>query len=305
MSQVNPSNELEVQSQELLQGRLKHARAAALALALVPLAAVAATTAAQEDSGCPTSAGICGTVFYDTNGNGIQDAGEPGIPGVSVTISYPGPDGEPIESIVPTNDDGFYQSGFTPSDTPYTVTVQIPNNTTTSPPNNESTTDLLDSDGVNDGNGNSVAHFTLPGGDLNGDSSTDFGFTPTSGYSNPGTGTPGYWKNHPEAWPVSTITVGNVTYSKEEAIAMLGIPVAKDKTYTMFASLVSAMLNVQIGNDSSCVNEAITDANAWMTTYGPVGKGVAASSYAWKVGEPLHRQMDNYNNGMLCAPHRD
>ena len=21
--------------------------------------------------------------------------------------------------------------------------------------------------------------------------------------------------------------------------------------------------------------------------------------------EPLHRQMDNYNNGMLCAPHRD
>ena len=25
----------------------------------------------------------------------------------------------------------------------------------------------------------------------------------------------------------------------------------------------------------------------------------------WKVGEPLHRQLDNYNNGMLCAPHRD
>ncbi len=27
-----------------------------------------------------------------------------------------------------------------------------------------------------------------------------------------------------------------------------------------------------------------------------------ASSYAWKVGEPLHREMDNYNNGM-CARH--
>ncbi len=42
-----------------------------------------------------------------------------------------------------------------------------------------------------------------------------------------------------------------------------------------------------------------------MATYGPVWKGVHAASYAWKIGEPLHRLMDNYNNGMLCAPHRD
>jgi hypothetical protein len=37
----------------------------------------------------------------------------------------------------------------------------------------------------------------------------------------------------------------------------------------------------------------------------PVGSNVAASSLAWKLGEPLHRLMDNYNNGMLCAPHRN
>jgi hypothetical protein len=42
-----------------------------------------------------------------------------------------------------------------------------------------------------------------------------------------------------------------------------------------------------------------------MELYGPAGSGVRASSDAWKIGEPLHRQMDNYNNGMLCAPHRD
>jgi len=306
MSQVNPSNELEAQSQELLQGPLKHARAAALALALVPLAAVAVTTQVQEDSGCPTSAGICGTVFYDTNGNGVQDGGEPGVPGVSVTITYTPPEGgDQVILVVPTNDDGFYQSGITPSGTTYTVLVQTPPDTTPSPANNPATTDLLDSDGESDGNGNSVAHITLPDGDLNGDSSTDFGFTATSGYTNPGTGTPGYWKNHPEAWPVSSVVVGGVTYTKTQAIALLDTPVSKDKTYTMFSSLVSAMLNVTIGNDSSCVAESIDRAQAWMATYGPTGKGVAASSYAWKVGEPLHRQMDNYNNGMLCAPHRD
>ena len=73
----------------------------------------------------------------------------------------------------------------------------------------------------------------------------------------------------------------------------------------MFSSLVSARLNVLVGNDSSCVASTITAADSWMATYGPVGKGVAASSVAWKIGEPLHRLMDNYNNGMLCAPHRD
>jgi hypothetical protein len=34
------------------------------------------------------------------------------------------------------------------------------------------------------------------------------------------------------------------------------------------------------------------------------GSNVAASSDAWTIGEPLHIQMDTYNNGLLCAPHR-
>jgi hypothetical protein len=41
-----------------------------------------------------------------------------------------------------------------------------------------------------------------------------------------------------------------------------------------------------------------------MATYGPVGKNVAASSPAWTIGDPLHVLLDSYNNGLLCAPHR-
>jgi hypothetical protein len=130
----------------------------------------------------------------------------------------------------------------------------------------------------------------------------NFGFF-TSTAANPGTGTPGYWKNHPNAWPVTTITVGGVIYTKAEAIAWLG-KVGKDKTTTMFSSLVPAMLNLMIGNDGSCVNAAISAGNAWMATYGPVGSNVAASSAAWIVGEPIHQTLDAYNNGLLCAPHR-
>jgi hypothetical protein len=73
----------------------------------------------------------------------------------------------------------------------------------------------------------------------------------------------------------------------------------------MFRSLVAATLNVLSGNDSSCVVSTIASANSWLQTYGPVGSRVKASSLAWRLGEPLHRTLDNYNNGMLCAPSRD
>jgi hypothetical protein len=41
-----------------------------------------------------------------------------------------------------------------------------------------------------------------------------------------------------------------------------------------------------------------------MATYGPVGSGVSGGSAAWALGEPLHQTLDAYNNGLLCAPHR-
>ena len=297
MSQGSTSQELQSQSQELLQGPLKHARTAALALALVPLAAVAVTT--QVNESC-ASGGICGTVFYDTNNDGVQDAGEPGIPGVSVTIVYV-VDGTPEERTVDTNGSGLYDFGTDQPRGEYTISVQIPPDTTASP-QDQGGDDSADSDGMPDGHGNSVGKVNWTEDEPQ-DSGTDFGFT-KSAVTNPGTGTPGYWKNHPEAWPVETITVGTVTYTKAEAIALLE-QVGKDKTLTMFSSLVPAMLNVKIGNDESCVSSTITQAQEWMVKYGPAGRGVHAASYAWKVGEPLHRLMDNYNNGMLCAPHRE
>lgn len=277
--------QLEEKTQRLLQGPLKHVRAAALAAVLLPLASVAVSPAAAQES-CP-SGGFCGVVWNDTNHNGIQDAGEPGIVGAVVTVNG---------VSIATDQNGVYYFPV-PSGT-YEVFVQIPPGSQASPPN-VGGNDTVDSDGVPDGLGNSVATVTFEGTDAN----TDFGFFETP-VAQPGTGTPGYWKNHPEAWPVNSITVGGVVYTKEQAIAWLW-NTGKDKTVTMFSSLVPAKLNVLIGNDASCVASTITAADVWMSTSGPVGSGVQASSLAWKRGEPLHRLMDNYNNGMLCAPHRD
>ena len=121
----------------------------------------------------------------------------------------------------------------------------------------------------------------------------------------PGTGTPGYWKTHPEAWPVEEITVGGIIYTKDEAISNMWMPEKGDKTYTMFRALVAAMLNVLIGNDDSCIADTIVAADAWMAANGPVGSGVEGNSMAWQEGEPLYLGLDDYNNGFLCAPSRD
>jgi hypothetical protein len=289
MSQNVNETGLRGQTKQLMDGPLKHIRAAALAAALVPLASVFATPASAQTV-C-ASGGVCGTVFNDANGNGIQDSGEAGIEGVKVYVCSlcDGTDTTGTE----TGPGGYY-AVLEPFGS-YTVSVLIPTDTQASPPNVGD--DSFDSDCVPNGSGYSVAT-GVPG---NG-TATDFGFV-TSSASNPGTGTPGYWKNHPDAWPVSSIVVGGVTYTKAQAISWLN-NTGKDKTVTMFQSLVSAMLNVMIGNDGSCINTSITKGNTWLATY-PLGSNVAGSSYAWSIGQPIQQTLDAYDNGLLCAPHRN
>lgn len=123
----------------------------------------------------------------------------------------------------------------------------------------------------------------------------------------PGTGTPGYWKNHPDAWPVETIEVGGVQYAKADAIAIMKQRVKDDMTIAMFKSLVAAKLNVLIGNDDSCILPDIQAADEWLM-YNPAGSGVPAGGIdsPWREGEPIHLMLDDYNNGLLeCADPRD
>jgi len=57
------------------------------------------------------------TVYEDTNGNGVQDAGEPGIPNVTVYLAKPGRDG-----ICGTADDVLFVSDVTDANGNYLFT---------------------------------------------------------------------------------------------------------------------------------------------------------------------------------------
>jgi hypothetical protein len=265
--------------------------ASAIVLASIALASPAS---AQECRGEISL--VCGFVWNDANNNGIQDLGETGLVGVPVTLS----DGS--DTIETSTETGGFFYFYDVSIGTYTLSIEtsVIGATSVASPLNAGSDDAVDSDATSNGTTSSVSFqvLTTPA-----HIDYDFGFYTPSAGSSFGTGTPGYWKNHPEAWP-ATITIAGITYSRDDAIAWLK-RVGKDKTTTMFSSLVSAKLNVLMGNNSSCVDATIALADAWMAANGPVGSNVAASSPAWAEGQPLHITLDDYNNGRLCAPHRN
>ncbi len=82
---------------------------------------------------------------------------------------------------------------------------------------------------------------------------------------------------------------------------MKGITTNDDMSNVLFEELVSAKLNVDLGNTSYCIIEAIETADAWMEENGPVGSGILSSNPAWNTGNSLANQLESYNNGLLCA----
>ncbi|MEZ5291744.1 MAG: SdrD B-like domain-containing protein [Vicinamibacterales bacterium] len=281
-------------TEQLLQGPLKHIKTAALAAALVPLASVAAAPAHAQgvaSAGVPVS----GYVWNDANMNGVQDPGESPLANQFVQFTWAGGSFDTW-----TGDTGEFFLQLEQGT--YQLSVAVPAGWTTSPP--DIGDDALDSDGVYDGVSASVVTFTIDGDTPPLD--FDFGMFEAAVVTDPGTATPGYWKTHPEAWPVTEITIGGHPYSVQEAVALLS-NTGSDKRMTLFDSLTSAKLNVIVGN-TNCVSDEIMNADLWMeaagSLYDPMKK-VKASSTAWRLASPWHKTMDDYNNGMLCAPHRD
>ncbi|MDX9708223.1 MAG: SdrD B-like domain-containing protein [Trichloromonas sp.] len=243
----------------------------------------------------PCTGSIGDFVWNDTNNNGVQDAGEMGIAGVKVEL-YTCTDASVATTFTDAN--GYYSfTNLMPGD--YYVKFYVKDGFAFSSMD-QGGDDAKDSD-ADPATGKTVCATLTPGEN---DLTWDAGMY-TVACTPLGTGTPGYWMNHPEAWPVDSITIGGVVYSKDKAILLMKSPVKLDKTYTMLPALVSAKLNVLVCSDASCIAETIAAADDWMRVYGPVGSGVRANSKAWKIGEPLYLLLDKYNNGLLCAPSRD
>lgn len=126
--------------------------------------------------------------------------------------------------------------------------------------------------------------------------------TPTPTPKGVGVEPAGYWTNHPRAWCVSSITLGCITYSQAQAIAIMRNPDSIDMTYKLARQLAAAKLNVGcLGTDLSCVANAIAAADSWLCRH-RIGSRVTAHSQEWRQVTPTYNILASYNSGLLCAP---
>jgi uncharacterized repeat protein (TIGR01451 family) len=96
-------------------------------------------------------------VWWDSNGNGIQDSGEQGIANIPVTLTIAWPDGSSTSITTTTDALGYYSfenllldedyNGSGAGEPTYTITVPIPLNIPPSPPN-QGGDNTADSDGI-------------------------------------------------------------------------------------------------------------------------------------------------------------
>ncbi|MBI4514453.1 MAG: hypothetical protein HY699_01375 [Deltaproteobacteria bacterium] len=127
--------------------------------------------------------------------------------------------------------------------------------------------------------------------------------TPTATAPDHGcTYTVGYWKNHPEAWPVDSITIGGVAYTKAEAIFILQTPTGGDATYILAHQLIAAKLNVLNGANGAAVADAIASADTWLAAH-PLGSNPSDADRAYGIA--LAAVLDGYNNGVIGPGHCD
>ncbi|OGS50210.1 MAG: hypothetical protein A3K65_09800 [Euryarchaeota archaeon RBG_16_68_12] len=115
--------------------------------------------------------------------------------------------------------------------------------------------------------------------------------------------THGFWKNHPAAWPVDHMVLGNETYPKAELLTLLKAPSRGDASLILAHQLIAAKLNIANGSDPEPVRAEIVQADALLDGYpGKLPFHVGPSSPAGRTMTVLSGVLDAYNSGKL-TPH--
>jgi len=121
------------------------------------------------------------------------------------------------------------------------------------------------------------------------------------------TGTPvgcvfgqGFWKNHPNQWPVAQLQLGNVSYNQQQLLSILHDPVRGNGLLILAYQEIAAKLNIANGADGSCIQQTLADADALIgnLVVPPVGNGFLAPRDVSALADTLGQ----YNDGELCAP---
>jgi len=146
-------------------------------------------------------------------------------------------------------------------------------------------------------------YFIAIGLDENGNVASDLSAT-VSGTTTESTNctyTVGYWKTHPEEWPVNGLVLGSVAYTNAELLSILMQPVEGNGLVSLAHQLIAAELNVAAGADPSAASAAMASAHALIgpLVVPPVGTDTLPPS----TTSSLTQTLDDYNNGVIGPGH--
>ncbi|MDH4036409.1 MAG: hypothetical protein OEX18_03110 [Candidatus Krumholzibacteria bacterium] len=113
--------------------------------------------------------------------------------------------------------------------------------------------------------------------------------------------TQGFWKNHESAWPVMSLMLGSVNYSKAQLLSILGQSVQGNGLVSLAHQLIAVKLNIAAGADPTDASAAIAAADALIggLIVPPVGGGYIDPSQT----SALTQTLDDYNNGVIGPGH--
>jgi len=115
--------------------------------------------------------------------------------------------------------------------------------------------------------------------------------------------TPGYWKNHPDAWPVESLVIGGVTYDMEELMNLLdnrtpeGERASRDMLVKLAKFLVAAKLSLLSGAEPCDIGETVEEADEFLEDH-PLGSRLSRSQK--RLAEGLKDELDAYLNSCDC-----
>jgi hypothetical protein len=115
--------------------------------------------------------------------------------------------------------------------------------------------------------------------------------------------TQGYWKTHEDQWPVTSLTLGTVSYTQAQLLDILDRSVQGNGLVSLAHQLIAAKLNVANGAFPDDIAQTILDADALIGSLvvPPIGSGYLSPSSTSALTEML----DDYNNGIIGPGHCD
>jgi len=123
--------------------------------------------------------------------------------------------------------------------------------------------------------------------------------TATSTAENICTYTMHFWSANPDSWMIENIVIGNLSFSKTEAIEILEIK-NPDPTTRMLQKYIAALLNTLNGADSSDIDLTMLKVGDWLIIH-PQGD-ILTPAENLEV-EALTGKLEDYNGGLTGPGH--